>query len=139
MRHGRIVLVLALAAISWLGPSPSAHGQQPPTGPDHGQRMEGLAVIGPGLLHEHMEGMVKQLSALVKQMAAMAGSPRMDPERMQRLGAVMADVADMLGEMPAIETRARQTPDLAMRDMSAMMERLAGLMKRMAELQSGMQ
>ncbi len=138
MRHGRIVLVLALAAISWLGPSPSAHGQQPPTGPDHGQRMEGLAVIGPGLLHDHMEGMIKQLSASLKQMAAMVGSGRMDAERMQRMGALMADLADMLGEMPAIEARGRQTPDLVMRDMSTMMARLANLLQQMAELQSAM-
>jgi hypothetical protein len=100
--------------------------------------MEGLAAIGPGLLHEHMEGMVKQLSASLKQMAAMVGSGRMDAERMQRLSAAMADVADMLGEMPAIEARGRQTPDLAMRDMSAMMARLANLLQQMAELQSGM-
>lgn len=60
--------------------------------------------------------MVKQFSALVKQMAAMVGSARMDAERMQRLGAVMADVADMLGEMRAIESGARQGSDLVMRD-----------------------
>jgi hypothetical protein len=100
--------------------------------------MEGLAAIGPGLLHEHMQGMVKQLSASLKQMAAMVGSGRMDAERMQRMGALMAEVADMLGEMPAIEARVRQTPDLAMRDMSVMMTRLSDLLRQMAELQSAM-
>jgi hypothetical protein len=100
--------------------------------------MEGLAAIGPGLLHDHMEGMVKQLSGALKQMAAMVGSGRMDQEQMRRLGAVMTDVAEMLGEMPGIEARTRQTPDLAMRDMSVMMERLGTLVKQMAELQSGM-
>jgi len=138
MRHGRIVLVLALTATAWLGPSASAQGQQAPAAPDHGPRMEGLAAIGPGLLHDHMEGMVKQLSASLKQMAAMVGSGRMDAERMQRMGTLMADVADMLGEMPAIEARARQTPDLAMRDMSVMMTRLSDLLRQMAELQSTM-
>lgn len=82
--------------------------------------------------------MIKRLSASVKQMPAMVGSGRMDSERTQRLGALMTDLADMLGEMPAIEARSRQTPDLAMRDMSAIMARLANLLQQMAELQSGM-
>lgn len=137
MRYRRIALVPALVGLVWLGPSATVQGQQAPAAPDHGPRMEGLATIGPGLLHDHMEGMVKQLSGALKQMAALVGSRRMDAEGMQRMGALMADVADMLGEMPAIEARARQTPDLAMRDMSVMMGRLANLLQQMAELQSG--
>jgi hypothetical protein len=138
MRYRKIVLVLALAGVAWLGSAALAQGQQVPAAPDHGKRMEGLAAIGPGLLHDHMEGMVKQLSGALKQMAALVGSGRMVAERMQRMGALMADVADMLGEMPAIEARARQTPDLAMRDMSVMMKRLADLTQQMSELQSAM-
>lgn len=138
MWYRRIVLVLALTGVAWLGPAASVQGQQAPDAPGHGPRMEGLAAIGPGLLHEHMEAMVKQLSAALKQMATMVGSGRMDSERMQRLGVGMTDLADMLGEMPAIEARSRQTPDLAMRDMSVMMARLANLLQQMAELQSGM-
>ncbi len=71
-------------------------------------------------------------------MAAIVGSGRMGADRMQRTGALMADVADMLGEKPATESRVRHRPDLAMRDMSVMMERLARLIRRMAELRSGM-
>lgn len=59
MGYRGIVLVLALTGVAWLGPAASAQGQQAPAAPGHGARMEGLATIGPGLLHEHMEAMVK--------------------------------------------------------------------------------
>lgn len=136
MGYRGIVLVLALTGVAWLGPAASAQGQQAPAPQEHGRRMEGLAAIGPGLLHDHMEGMIKQLSTSLKQMAAMVGSARMDAERMQRTGALMTDLADMLGEMPAIEARGRQSPDLAMRDMSVMMQRFAEVRQRTSELRS---
>lgn len=138
MKFRRIAIILTLAGIAWLGSSASAQGQQAPAAQEHGRRMEGLAAIGPGLLHDHMEAMIKQLSASLKQMAAMIGSARMDAEQMRRTGALMTDLADMLGEMPAIEARGRQTPDLAMRDMSVMMTRLGDLLQQVAELQSAM-
>jgi hypothetical protein len=138
MRHLMMVPGLVLVVSAWLVPVAQAQAPTTPAVPGHDRRMESLAVIGPGLLHEHMEGMIKQLSAAVKQMAAMVGAERMDAERMKRVGMFMADVADMLGEMPAIEARGRETPDLAMRDLSVMMSRLADLLRQMADLASAL-
>ncbi len=100
----------------------------------HGQRMEWEAAVGPGLLHQHMETMIRQMSGMVSLMGKMAATGTMGSGTMRRMAEAMSEIADMLGEMPAVDRLAAKRPDLAMRDMDTMMARLNALDRRMQGL-----
>ncbi len=96
------------------------------------------AMVGPGLLHEHMNSMTRQMSSMIRMMSRMMESEKMDAKRMKTMSEIMEEMSTMMGEMPAVREMAEERPDMAMKDMGKMMKTMSELMEKMAGMMAQM-
>ncbi len=96
------------------------------------------AMVGPGLLHEHMNSMTQQMSSMIWMMSRMMKSGKMDAKQMKTMSEIMEEMSTMMSETPAVRKMMEEQPDMAMKDMGKMMKTMSELMDKMAEMMAQM-
>lgn len=89
-------------------------------------------MVGPGMLHAHMDSMIMQMSGMVRMMSRMMESGKMDEKNMKYMSEMMEEISNMMTEIPAVQTMMDKQPDLAMKDMGKMTKTMSELMEKMA-------
>jgi hypothetical protein len=97
------------------------------------------AMVGAGLLHEHMKSMIQQMAGITRMMSELIASGKMDERRMKTMSEIMAEMSDMMDEIPAVQDMMDRIPGTAMKNMSRMTKTMSEIMARLADMMNVMQ
>ena len=113
-----VALTLAVAVV--------AHAEQPA---QRGGPMRPGVMTG---MHHEMLELRRRMGAVMRQMETTMAAGQPSPQQMKEMADMMNEMGNLMGDMASMREGAR--PAARMPDMSKMMDRMAGMQKRMSEM-----
>jgi hypothetical protein len=138
MRTRLVIVALLMAIVSGSVALAEEKATRASSSSDRG-RMMWSAMVGAGLLHEHMKSMIQQMAGITRMMSEMIASGKMDEGKMKIMSEIMAEMSDMMDEIPAVQDMMDKVPGTAMKNMSRMTKTMSEIMDRIADMMSVIQ